>query len=145
MVDSLTGIANRRAFLQDGAELTKRHAANPCPTAVLLIDLDHFKSINDRFGHALGDRVLEIFTDAARQSIRFYCGGVEGSSTRLLSRRRNPIGACCRRTASRCCETMLSTLESLSLATWYNGNPSAECREANPTLVLAPATSLALA
>ena len=41
MVDSLTGIANRRAFLQDGAALAKRHAANPCSVAVLLIDLDH--------------------------------------------------------------------------------------------------------
>jgi diguanylate cyclase (GGDEF)-like protein len=70
MVDPLTGIANRRAFLQDAALLAKRHNSNPRPTAVLLIDLDHFKSINDRFGHALGDRVLEIFTDAARQSIR---------------------------------------------------------------------------
>src|SRR5665811_1998519 len=70
MVDPLTGIANRRAFLQDAALLAKRHSGNPRPTAVLLIDLDHFKSINDRFGHALGDRVLEIFTDAARQSIR---------------------------------------------------------------------------
>src|SRR5450631_240675 len=70
MVDPLTGIANRRAFLQDAALLAKQHSSNPRPTAVLLIDLDHFKSINDRFGHALGDRVLEIFTDAARQSIR---------------------------------------------------------------------------
>ena len=70
MVDPLTGIANRRSFLQDAAQLAKRHSSDPRPTAVLLIDLDHFKSINDRFGHALGDRVLEIFTDAAQQSVR---------------------------------------------------------------------------
>ena len=70
MVDPLTGIANRRAFLQDAGLLAKRHSGNPRPTAVLLIDLDHFKSINDRFGHALGDRVLELFTESARMSIR---------------------------------------------------------------------------
>ncbi len=70
MVDPLTGIANRRSFLQDAAQLAKRHSANPRPTAVLLIDLDHFKSINDRFGHALGDRALEIFAEAARHSMR---------------------------------------------------------------------------
>lgn len=70
MVDPLTGIANRRAFLQEAAALTKRHSGSPRPTAVMLVDLDHFKSINDRFGHALGDRVLEIFTSAATESIR---------------------------------------------------------------------------
>ena len=70
MVDPLTGIANRRAFLHDAAILAKHHSARPHPTAVLLIDLDHFKSINDRFGHALGDHVLELFTDTTRQSIR---------------------------------------------------------------------------
>ncbi len=70
MVDSLTGIANRRAFLQDGAELTERHASNPCPAAILLIDLDHFKSINDRFGHAVGDRVLQIFARTAQENIK---------------------------------------------------------------------------
>jgi diguanylate cyclase (GGDEF)-like protein len=70
MVDSLTGIANRRSFLQDGAELTKRHFTNPCPAAVLVIDLDHFKSINDRFGHAVGDRVLQIFARTAQDNIK---------------------------------------------------------------------------
>jgi diguanylate cyclase (GGDEF)-like protein len=70
LVDPLTGIANRRSFLQDATQLAKRHSGKPLPTAVLLIDLDHFKSINDRFGHALGDRVLEIFSDAARKSVR---------------------------------------------------------------------------
>jgi diguanylate cyclase (GGDEF)-like protein len=70
MIDPLTGIANRRAFLQEASVLTKRHIGNPRPTAVLLFDLDHFKSINDRFGHALGDRVLAIFAETARSSIR---------------------------------------------------------------------------
>jgi diguanylate cyclase (GGDEF)-like protein len=70
MVDPLTGIANRRSFLQDASMLAKLHLANPRPTAFLVIDLDRFKSINDRFGHAVGDRVLEIFTEAARKSMR---------------------------------------------------------------------------
>src|SRR4249919_2084242 len=70
MVDPLTGIANRRSFMQDASLLAKRHIGNPHPTAVLLIDLDHFKSINDSFGHAVGDRVLGIFADAARKSMR---------------------------------------------------------------------------
>jgi diguanylate cyclase (GGDEF)-like protein len=70
MVDPLTGIANRRAFLQDAAALAKRQIGNPRTATVLLIDLDHFKSINDRFGHAIGDRVLELFADIARQTLR---------------------------------------------------------------------------
>ena len=58
LVDPLTGVANRRAFLQDGETQLKRQTTDPRPTAVMLLDLDNFKSINDRFGHAVGDRVL---------------------------------------------------------------------------------------
>ncbi|MBV9259768.1 MAG: GGDEF domain-containing protein [Pseudolabrys sp.] len=70
LVDPLTGIANRRAFLQEAAAHAKRHMGNPRPSSVLLIDLDHFKSINDRYGHAVGDQVLEVFAETARQTVR---------------------------------------------------------------------------
>ncbi|MGA9319671.1 MAG: GGDEF domain-containing protein [Xanthobacteraceae bacterium] len=70
LVDPLTGISNRRAFLEDGEAYLRRHAVDPRPTAVMLLDLDHFKSINDRFGHAVGDRVLEIFADVSSGCLR---------------------------------------------------------------------------
>jgi diguanylate cyclase (GGDEF)-like protein len=70
LVDPLTGISNRRAFLQDGEAHLKRQATDPRPTAVMLLDLDNFKSINDRFGHAVGDRVLEIFADVSSGCLR---------------------------------------------------------------------------
>ena len=63
LIDPLTGIANRRAFLQDGEVQLKRQISDPRPTAVLLLDLDNFKTINDRFGHAMGDRVLQLFAE----------------------------------------------------------------------------------
>ena len=70
LVDSLTGIANRRAFLEGGVAMARRLDSDPRPVAVLLIDLDHFKSINDSFGHAIGDRVLQVFATMARGKIR---------------------------------------------------------------------------
>lgn len=69
LVDSLTGIANRRAFMEGGALIARRHGHNSKPAAVLLIDLDHFKQINDTYGHALGDRVLQVFADTASASV----------------------------------------------------------------------------
>src|SRR5271168_4902054 len=72
LVDSLTGIANRRSFLQDGELQLKRQAVDPHPIAVMLLDLDNFKSINDRFGHAVGDRVLQRFAKVGSGSMRGY-------------------------------------------------------------------------
>src|SRR6202161_1929406 len=70
LVDPLTGISNRRAFLQDGEAELKRQAADPRPIAVMLLDLDNFKLINDRYGHAIGDRVLQRFADVAGNCMR---------------------------------------------------------------------------
>jgi predicted signal transduction protein with EAL and GGDEF domain len=60
MIDPLTGISNRRAFLEEGEEHLARQVNDARPTAVMLLDLDNFKLINDRHGHAIGDRVLDI-------------------------------------------------------------------------------------
>jgi diguanylate cyclase (GGDEF)-like protein len=70
MIDPLTGISNRRAFLQEGEEHIRRQIDDPRPTAVMLLDLDNFKLINDRYGHAIGDRVLEIFAEVASSCLR---------------------------------------------------------------------------
>jgi diguanylate cyclase (GGDEF)-like protein len=70
MVDPLTGLINRRGFLLETERVARRQAENPQLAAVMLIDLDNFKSINDRFGHAVGDRVLQIFAETALQAVR---------------------------------------------------------------------------
>jgi diguanylate cyclase (GGDEF)-like protein len=70
MIDPLTSLINRRGFFLESARIARRQAENPQLAAVLLVDLDNFKSINDRFGHAVGDKVLQIFADTATQAVR---------------------------------------------------------------------------
>jgi diguanylate cyclase (GGDEF)-like protein len=72
LIDPLTGIANRRAFLQDAEAQLKRQMTEPRPMAVLLLDLDNFKGVNDRFGHAIGDRVLQMFAEVGSGCMRRY-------------------------------------------------------------------------
>lgn len=57
-IDPLTGLLNRRAFLERAVPLWSTALRNDRPLSLLMVDIDHFKSINDRFGHALGDEVL---------------------------------------------------------------------------------------
>jgi len=61
MVDPLSGVANRRAFLDGANRLFRQQEVEREPLAMLLFDLDRFKDINDRMGHAVGDRVLQTF------------------------------------------------------------------------------------
>lgn len=67
--DPLTGVINRRRFFEE-AEGVYRHASDrSSAVAVLMLDIDHFKQINDAYGHGLGDLVLREFTDRCRGSV----------------------------------------------------------------------------
>jgi diguanylate cyclase (GGDEF)-like protein len=69
-IDSLTGLVNRRAFFErtESARLLATRLRSP--VALMMIDIDHFKRLNDRFGHATGDEALRLFADTARQALR---------------------------------------------------------------------------
>ncbi len=70
--DPLTGLANKRAFeLAYGAELS-RATRRDTPVALVLIDIDHFKGVNDTFGHPFGDRVLVAVAKALRTAVRAH-------------------------------------------------------------------------
>jgi diguanylate cyclase (GGDEF)-like protein len=64
MTDALTGLLNRRAILHDPTNSV------PVGTALVAMDLDHFKTINDRFGHDSGDQTLKAFADLILANIR---------------------------------------------------------------------------
>ena len=70
LTDSLTGLGNRRAYFDWTAAALARGARADRPVAAVLFDLDRFKEINDRFGHPIGDSVIQAFADAARGRLR---------------------------------------------------------------------------
>ncbi|MGE5248361.1 MAG: diguanylate cyclase domain-containing protein [Verrucomicrobiota bacterium] len=68
-VDPLTGMANRRAFLEQvAADLSRLDGRHPC--ALLIVDIDHFKRINDTYGHPFGDEVLQGVAGILRKAVR---------------------------------------------------------------------------
>jgi len=70
MTDPLTGLFNRRAFNDAVYKMMAQRARRGQPVSVIAFDLDHFKSINDRFGHAVGDDALKVFAKTASSSMR---------------------------------------------------------------------------
>lgn len=60
MLDSLTGLPNRRAFLEQFEAAVERASQRKSPLCVAYCDIDHFKAINDTYGHAVGDRVIQF-------------------------------------------------------------------------------------
>jgi diguanylate cyclase (GGDEF)-like protein len=82
MIDPLTGLMNRRAFMTHVERNARRRSMGREATALLVLDLDDFKSVNDRYGHEAGDRVLIDFAGVAEANARptdllFRMGGEE--------------------------------------------------------------------
>jgi diguanylate cyclase (GGDEF)-like protein len=70
MVDELTGLANRRGFESQAGHVLALCLRNRWPATLLYFDLDRFKSINDRYGHAEGDWALKSFAEILRYCLR---------------------------------------------------------------------------
>ena len=68
--DPLTGMFNRRGFAEATSRVIEREANAGRPVTVLIFDLDHFKSINDRFGHSAGDEILKLFATVVLSTLR---------------------------------------------------------------------------
>ena len=79
--DSLTGLLNRRAFF-DRVEEIFRPSKNPAPVAVMMIDIDHFKRVNDTFGHAAGDVMIQAIANCIEVSV----AAADDATERLIAR-----------------------------------------------------------
>jgi diguanylate cyclase (GGDEF)-like protein len=70
MTDPLTGLFNRRGFFEAAEKLAASQRKCGQPVTIMMFDLDHFKSINDRFGHDTGDEALQAFAATASSNMR---------------------------------------------------------------------------
>jgi diguanylate cyclase (GGDEF)-like protein len=68
--DELTSIDNRRHFFHKINEYTKLAKRNLTPLTYLSLDIDHFKRVNDTYGHQVGDEILKLFTTSVKNSLR---------------------------------------------------------------------------
>jgi diguanylate cyclase (GGDEF)-like protein len=70
-MDPLTSMFNRRGFAEATSRVIEREAKAGRPVTVMIFDIDHFKSINDRFGHPAGDEILKLFSAVVVNNLRF--------------------------------------------------------------------------
>jgi two-component system cell cycle response regulator len=72
MQDSLTGLLNRRAIMEHAQAELQRAQRDGAPLSFIMLDVDHFKSVNDRYGHLVGDQVLRMIAGTLTSNKRGY-------------------------------------------------------------------------
>ena len=70
VTDQLTGLNNRRFFIEQGGKLLSSARRHDFPMSIILCDIDHFKSINDTFGHSIGDSAIREIAQILNESVR---------------------------------------------------------------------------
>jgi len=129
LLDDLTGVGNRRHLLQRLGEECARSERSGQPFALLVIDLDGFKGINDTFGHAAGDACLQHFTLMAQTRLRpgdmlartggdEFCIVLPSSTMRegaMIARR---VLEVCRADAAQCAGSDIPVSVSIGVAQW---------------------------
>jgi diguanylate cyclase (GGDEF)-like protein len=129
LLDDLTGVGNRRHLLQRLSEECARSERSSEPFALLVIDLDGFKAINDTYGHAAGDACLQHFTLMAQTRLRpgdmlartggdEFCVVLPASTLRegaMIARR---IVSVCREDAEQCAGADIPVSVSIGVAQW---------------------------
>jgi len=107
--DALTGVTNRRHFMEVVGRELARAGRYETPISCVMIDLDHFKRVNDEHGHLVGDRVLVAVTDAIGRSVREsdYVARYGGEEFVILLPATDVDGA--RELAERCRSTVATT------------------------------------
>ncbi|RLT87917.1 MULTISPECIES: diguanylate cyclase [unclassified Ketobacter] len=68
--DPLTGVYNRRSFFIEAGKRMNLALRKHQPLSIMMFDIDHFKSVNDTFGHSIGDEALRVFSDSVVQNLR---------------------------------------------------------------------------
>lgn len=113
LTDPLTGLPNRRAFMDTAEKELARHRRFDFPLSLALVDLDHFKSINDRFGHDAGDQVLCCFARILLNEFRsFDCiGRIGGEEFALIFPQTDP------RSATTACQRVMSEMQCTTITT----------------------------
>jgi two-component system cell cycle response regulator len=130
-IDPVTGVLSRRGFMDTLHRESSRAARNGYPLSVVMLDFDHFKEINDTYGHACGDLVLSAVARACQDAVREpdFVGRLGGDEFAVGLPHTDGKGA--RETANRICTGIAATRVETPAGTYVSVTTSAGCAVLN--------------